>query len=254
MVAIYLPILTNLVIFALAGWVLSLATKNVTHVDSMWSLFFVLALVTAMSQTSIITERHIAIMIALFIWASRLSVYLTLRNWGQPEDIRYQNIRKNNAPGFNIKSIYIIFLFQALLASIIVLPLIGSLENSRAYNLIDKVGLGIVLFGVFFQSIADIQLRRFLRHNKNKGVLRTGLWKYSRHPNYFGEFLVWWGFYLVSLDGGPWFFIISPLLMTLLLLKISGVGLMEQTITNRRPGYNQYIQNTSSFIPWPPKN
>ena len=254
MVAIYLPILTNLVIFALAGWVLSLATKNVTHVDSMWSIFFVLAMATGMFQLSTITDKHAAIMIVLLIWASRLSIYLTLRNWGQPEDIRYQHIRENNSPGFHIKSLYIIFLLQALLAAIIVLPLISSLLNTQPYNSIDIIGLGIVLFGILFQTIADIQLKHFLSKDKDKGILDKGLWKYSRHPNYFGECLIWWGFYIASQGNGPWFTIVSPVLMTLLLLKVSGVGLMEQTITSRRPGYTEYIKKTSSFIPWPPKN
>ncbi|MDC1281760.1 DUF1295 domain-containing protein [Methylophilaceae bacterium] len=254
MISIYLPILTNLIIFALAGWVVSLATKNVTHVDSMWSIFFVLAMATGMFQLSTITDKHVAIMIVLLIWASRLSIYLTLRNWGQPEDIRYQHIRENNSPGFHIKSLYIIFLLQALLAAIIVLPLISSLLNTQPYNSIDIIGLGIVLFGILFQTIADIQLKHFLSKDKDKGILDKGLWKYSRHPNYFGECLIWWGFYITSQGSGPWFTILSPILMTVLLLKVSGVGLMEQTITSRRPGYTEYIKKTSSFIPWPPKN
>jgi len=254
MISIYLPILTNLIIFALAGWVVSLATKNVTHVDSMWSIFFVLAMATGMFQLSTITDKHLAIMIVLLIWASRLSIYLTLRNWGQPEDIRYQHIRENNSPGFHIKSLYIIFLLQALLAAIIVLPLISSLLNTQPYNSIDIIGLGIVLFGILFQTIADIQLKHFLSKDKDKGILDKGLWKYSRHPNYFGECLIWWGFYIASQGSGPWFTILSPILMTVLLLKVSGVGLMEQTITSRRPGYTEYIKKTSSFIPWPPKN
>ena len=137
--------------------------------------------------------------------------------------------------------------------SIISLPLIASLLDIRDYNLIDKIALAIILTGILIETFADLQLSKFLKTNTG-GVLNKGLWKYSRHPNYFGEFLIWWGFFIFSLGSGYWITILSPLLMTILLLKISGVSLMEQTITKRRPDYIKYIKKTSSFILWPPKN
>jgi steroid 5-alpha reductase family enzyme len=117
---------------------------------------------------------------------------------------------------------------------------------------LDKIGLFIVLFGITYETIADKQLKKFLSKKSNK-VMDQGLWHYSRHPNYFGEFLVWWGFYLISIGSGYWFTIISPILMSILLLKVSGAELLESTIVNRRPGYKSYIKNTSAFFPWPSK-
>ena len=250
---LYLTVLTNLLIFGVLGWVLSLFIKNVTHVDSMWSIFFVIALFTSINSIEFISDRHYALILILLLWAIRLFIHLTKRNWAKPEDIRYKNIRKNNEPNYSLKSLYIIFCLQAILASIIALPLLASVLDPRAYNIIDKIALAVILFGLLFESVADYQLSEFLKNNK-KGVLNQGLWKYSRHPNYFGEFLIWWGLFIFSLGSGFWFTFISPLLMTVLLLRISGVGLMEQTITKRRPSYIKYIKNTSSFIPWPPKN
>ena len=253
MTEIYIPVLIGLILFAILGWLVSLGTKNVTHVDSMWSLFFVIAMLITASQVPELTDRHIALMAALLLWSSRLCIFLTIRNWGQPEDVRYRNIRANNQPNFHLKSIYIIFLLQAFMAAIIALPLVAIMLDDRPYELQDKIALAAILFGLVFQTIADLQLRSFLRKDTNMGVLNTGLWKYTRHPNYFGEFLIWWGFFIAAVGSSSWLIIVSPILMTILLLKVSGVGLMEQTISSRRPGYTNYIKNTSSFIPWPPK-
>ena len=111
------------------------------------------------------------------------------------------------------------------------------------------------LAGFLVETIADNQLYHFKSNSDNRGkVLRSGLWKYSRHPNYFGECLVWWAFYLFALSVGAWWTIFSPLLMTLLLLKVSGVSLMEKDITERRPQYRDDVENTSAFIPWKPRN
>ena len=253
MLDIYFSILINLAIFALLGWMLSLKIKNVTHVDSMWSIFFVIAILTTVNTIEYLTVRHEALIIMLLLWAIRLCGFLTKRNWGKTEDVRYQNIRKNNEPLFKYKSLYLIFGFQAILASIISLPLVASLLDLRDYNLIDKIALAVIMTGLLIEILADLQLSKFLKTNTD-GVLNKGLWKYSRHPNYFGEFLIWWGFFIFSLGSGYWIAILSPVLMTILLLKISGVTLMEQTITKRRPGYIEYIQKTSSFILWPPKD
>ncbi|MAS00401.1 MAG: hypothetical protein CMH24_03455 [Nitrosomonadales bacterium] len=253
MIDIYLITLTNLIIFATFGWILSLKTNNVTHVDSMWSIFFIIAIITSVSSIEALSYRHEALILIVFLWATRLSAFLTKRNWGKKEDIRYQNIRKNNQPHFKYKSLYLIFYFQAILASIIALPLIASISDPRAYSFIDKVALAIIIFGLLIEIIADFQLSKFLKKD-TFGVMDKGLWRYSRHPNYFGEFVVWWGFFIFSFGSGSWVTIFSPILMTILLLKISGVGLMEQTISKRRPDYEKYIKKTSSFILWPPKN
>ena len=254
---IYLYSLASISLFAFAGWLLSLLRKNVTHVDSMWSLFFVIAAVTTATFVLFVypvPERLILVLTCVTIWALRLFIYLTWRNWGPHEDSRYVQIRTNNEPYFWLKSIYIIFGLQAVLAWVISVSLYAAIANGSPLNFVDYVGLALFLFGFVWETLADMQLSRFKAHPSNKGkVLNTGLWRYSRHPNYFGEFLIWWAFYLFALAGGAWWAIISPILMTLLLLKVSGVSLLESTIVERRPAYAEYIDKTNAFFPRAPK-
>lgn len=248
--SIYLYSLVAIGAFALIGWLVSLTRNNVTHVDSMWSLFFLLASFTSALYVFESTPRTSLVLILVSIWAIRLCAYLTWRNWGPHEDSRYAAIRKNNQPHFWLKSIYIVFGLQAVLAWVISLSLYGAIDSNTPINALDYIGLTLFLLGFFWEAIADWQLTRFKSKPENKGkVLDTGLWRYSRHPNYFGECCVWWGFYLIALAGGAWWAIISPVLMTLLLLKVSGVSLLEKDITERRPDYLAYIKTTNSFIP-----
>jgi steroid 5-alpha reductase family enzyme len=192
-------------------------------------------------------------MLALvLLWALRLTVYITVRNWGHDEDYRYQKIRANNQPHFGLKSLYIVFLLQGLLAWIGSLPLLAAATGTRPWNLLDSLGVAVVLFGVLFEGIGDWQLARFKRNADNRGkVMDGGLWRYTRHPNYFGECCVWWGFYLLALGAGGWWALPSPLLITFLLLKVSGVAMLERDIGQRRPEYRQYVEQTNAFIPGP---
>lgn len=252
---IYLYCLATISMFAFIGWLISLVRKNVTHVDSMWSLFFVIAAFTsAFFVNSTMPARPILVLACVCIWALRLFAYLTWRNWGPHEDSRYVAIRNNNQPHFWLKSLYIIFGLQAVLAWIISLSLYAAITRTTPLNWLDYLGLALFVFGFVWETLADMQLSRFKANVNNKSkVLNTGLWRYSRHPNYFGEACVWWAFYLFALAGGAWWAIISPVLMTLLLLKVSGVSLLESTITERRPAYADYIRNTNAFLPWLPK-
>ena len=251
---IYLEGLYAILMFGLTGWIASLYRHNVTHVDSMWSLFFVVAGITYASQAEVLSTRAIIMLSLLLLWALRLCTYLTWRNWGPHEDHRYAKIRRNNSPNFPFKSIYIVFGFQALLAWIISLPILGATSSAASINTLDIVGFAVVLFGLAFEITADWQLMIFKRAPANNDkVLRSGLWRYSRHPNYFGECMVWWGLYLVALAGGAWWAIPSALLMTLLLLKVSGVALLEKDIAERRPEYIDYIHSTNAFIPGNPR-
>ena len=248
--SIYLLSLYAIGLFALLGWLFSLVRNNVTHVDSMWSLFFALAAYTTAMLMTELSSRALLILALVTIWALRLCVYLTWRNWGPYEDHRYAEIRQNNQPYFWLKSIYIVFGLQAVLAAIISTSLFGAISSSIKINWLDYIGAAMVVFGFIWETVADWQLSQFKAIASNKGkVLTTGLWRYSRHPNYFGECCVWWGFYLFALAGGAWWAIISPILMTLLLLKVSGVSLLESTIVDRRPAYADYIKKTNAFIP-----
>lgn len=251
---IYTAGLTAIGMFAFTGWLISLARDNVTHVDSMWSLFIGMAAYTYALFFFDLTPRCTLVLWLVTFWAVRLSAYLTWRNWSPHEDHRYAEIRKNNEPHFWLKSLYIVFALQAALAWIVSMPLFGAIESKTALNHWDYLGAIIVIIGFLWESIADWQLTVFKNNPENRDqVLDSGLWRFSRHPNYFGECCVWWGFYLIAYAGGAWWSVISPILMTLLLLKVSGVTLLEKDIGDRRPGYTEYIRRTNAFIPGYPK-
>lgn len=251
---IYIDCLLAISAFGLLGWLVSLARNNVTHVDSMWSLFFCLTAYTTVLLIAGLSARAEIVIALVTIWALRLCIYLTRRNWGPHEDHRYAKIRKNNEPHFWLKSIYIIFGLQVLLAWVISVSLYAAIDSNVPIKPLDYFAIALFVFGFIWEILADKQLSKFKTNAKNKEkVLNTGVWRYSRHPNYFGECCIWWSFYLFSLATGAWWTIISPLLMTLLLLKVSGVSLLEKTIVNRRPAYAEYMRNTNAFIPGLPK-
>jgi steroid 5-alpha reductase family enzyme len=252
---IYFKALIAMSLLGLLGWIISVVRRNVTLVDSLWSLFLLLASHVYFAQAQSSSARASIILILITVWALRLSLYLTWRNWGPHEDHRYQAIRRNNEPHFWVKSLYIVFGLQVLLAWVISLPLLAGILTPSPLRLLDYLGIALFTFGFVWQVLADGQLVQFKRNpdNKNK-VLRTGVWRYSRHPNYFGECCIWWAMYTMALSAGAWWSIVSPILMTLLLLKVSGVSLLEKDIAERRPQYLDYIQDTNAFIPGRPVN
>ena len=236
--------------FAVLGWLVSLIKRDVSIVDSMWSVMFLIALLCYTIVEDLPGPRTGIVLILVSLWALRLAVHITWRNWGEDEDYRYQNIRKRNSPNFQFKSLYIVFGLQAVLAWIISLPLLAAISGDNPLGPLDALGAALWLTGFIFESVGDFQLARFRKKSKNKAkVLDTGLWKLTRHPNYFGDFCVWWGLYLFALSAGAWWSIISPLLMTILLMRVSGVALLEKDITNRRPEYAEYIARTNAFFP-----
>jgi len=244
----------SLLLAAAFFWLISLVRNDVSIVDSLWSLMFLLVALVYGSMDGNSGPRELLILVLVAVWALRLSVYITWRNHGQPEDYRYQEIRANNEPGFRYKSFYIVFALQAVLAWVISLPLAGAISGQTAIGFLDYAGCILIVVGVFFEAVGDMQLSRFRRDPDNAGkVLDKGLWRYTRHPNYFGNFTLWWGFYLIALSAGAWWSVISPLLMTFLLLKVSGVALLERDISGRRPQYQQYIRRTNAFFPGMPR-
>jgi steroid 5-alpha reductase family enzyme len=164
-------------------------------------------------------------------------------------------MRRRHDPGFWLKSLYLVFALQAVLAWIISLPLFGAMHGDAPLGLLDYLGAAVFLFGLLWESLADFQLARFLRTRTSQdAVLDSGVWRYSRHPNYFGEFALWWGLWLLAVAGGAWWTIISPLLLSFLLLKVSGVAMLEKDIAERRPAYRDYIRKTSAFFPRLPRD
>ena len=235
-----------------ASWLVSVVKKDVSFVDSLWSLFFLAAAMIFALDAQPISLRGKLVLVLVVIWSLRLSIYITARNWGVPEDYRYQSIRANNEPGFTFKSLYIVFGLQGVLAWIVALPLLPAISSRSALHWLDLVAALLWVVGFVFEAGGDYQLSRFKARQGSKGrVLNTGLWRYTRHPNYFGDFCIWWSFFLFALASGGWWSIASPLLMSLLLLKVSGVAMLEKTISERRPEYAEYVRRTNAFFPGP---
>jgi len=248
----YLSVLVVLLLASVAGWLFSVVRQNVTIVDSLWALFFLLAALTTATLTPQPGPRATLIIVLVAIWAARLSGYLTWRNWGKPEDHRYQGIRRRNEPGFTFKSLYLVFALQAVLAWIIAAPLAAGISSPAPFGLFDAAGITLWVSGFLFETIGDWQLARFKANPENKGkVMDHGLWRYTRHPNYFGEACLWWGYWLIAASAGGWWTVFAPLLMSVLLLKVSGVALLEKDIGERRPAYRDYIARTNAFFPGP---
>ena len=244
------------VVLALAAiaWVVSVIRRDVSIVDSLWSPMILLCVAVYLAASGDSGPVSLLVLALVAAWAVRLAVYITVRNHGEPEDRRYQDIRNNNQPHFWFKSLYIVFLLQGFLAWVVSLSAVAAVAGQASPGPLVYAGVALWLAGMFFEVAGDWQLARFKRSASNAGeVLDTGLWRYTRHPNYFGEALLWWGIYLIALSAGAWWSIIAPLLMTFLLLKVSGVSLLEKDIGDRRPEYRDYISRTNAFFPGPPR-
>lgn len=239
---------------SVAFWLLSLAKRDVSIVDSLWPLMFLAGVGVYALAASSTGPRTALVVVLTALWALRLCAHITWRNWGEGEDRRYQAIRQRNEPGFAFKSLYLVFLLQVVLAWLVSLPLLGAANSSAALGLLDYLGAALWVAGFYFEAVGDWQLARFKRDPANRGrVMEQGLWRYTRHPNYFGDFCVWWGFFLIALGAGAWWSVIGPAIMTVLLMKVSGVTLLESDIAERRPEYKRYIQRTNAFFPGKPQ-
>jgi steroid 5-alpha reductase family enzyme len=241
-------------LLALGFWIFSLIRDDVSIVDSLWSIMFLVLLAAYLVFTEQVGPRKWLLLALVSVWAVRLSAYISLRNHGKPEDHRYQAIRKNNEPNFGLKSLYIVFGLQAALAGIIAIPLLTAVSGMQTLGVLDMLGVLLWITGMFFEVVGDAQLARFRAEPSSDGaVLDHGLWRYTRHPNYFGEFTLWWGYYCFAVAAGGWWTIFAPLLMSVLLLRVSGVTLLESDIGDRRPGYAHYVNRTNAFFPGPPR-
>ena len=237
-----------------ALWVLSLVLKNSSIVDIFWGTGFVIINLAAYLFSQHSTQQALATIIVT-LWGLRLSIYIFLRNHGKPEDFRYAQWRREQGSQWWWISFFKVFLLQGILMLIIASPLLAvqTVANISSLVVINVIGFAVWAIGFFFEAVSDYQLARFKSDFQHQGKLLTsGLWRYSRHPNYFGDTMQWWGFYLLAAGSGYWWTIFSPVIMTLLLLRVSGVTLLEKTMKTR-PGYEEYIRTTNAFIPWIPK-
>lgn len=256
----------GILIFAGVLWLISLRINDVSIVDSAWSLFQLIAALIYFacmpaSAGEIINLRATLVLALIIIWSLRLTIYITWRNWGHPEDYRYREIRERNQPHFAWKSAYLVFGLQAVLAWLLSFPTLTAMTYLSAltpvnpFTPLDIAGALLFCTGFLFESIGDWQLAQFKKSPANTGkVMTTGLWRFTRHPNYFGEFCMAWGMYVIAAAAGGWWTIFAPLLISFLLLKISGVALMEKSIGERRPGYREYMLNTNAFFPGLPRS
>lgn len=248
----WLP-LSAMMLLAVVVWAFSVKLRDVSIVDSLWSIFFIVfTLLFAWRIRSDATAAYVLIALIL-LWGLRLSIYITVRNHGKGEDRRYQAIRARNQPNFEFKSLYLIFLLQMVLATVIVLPVVPILNGAQDANLLTYAGFAIAAFGALFETIADAQMARYkATRTAQDTVMNRGLWRYSRHPNYFGEATFWWGLWIASASmGGAWT-LFSPLLMTWLLTRVSGVPLLEADLQQRSPAYREYLLTTPRFVPGRP--
>lgn len=254
-------LLTNagcILLLATLLWGYSVIRRDVSIIDPWWSVFFLMVTVRTGWHTGLSPGKWL-LMLCVALWSLRLATHLGWRCWkSQAEDPRYQAFRKRfGAHRYWWISFFQVFLLQGTLAFLITMPL----QVASAASLPDPITpldlIGCSLFGIGFlcEAVADAQLARHRRHEATRGtVLQTGLWRYSRHPNYFGEALLHWGLWLMC-AGTPLGLacVFAPILLTILLLRVSGVSMLEPLLKRTKPGYDAYIRNTSAFIPWKPR-
>ncbi len=247
-------------IAALSGltWFASLVRRDASLVDRLWPVFFMAAAATMFVQARGDGPRPVIALALVVAWGARLCAYLTRRNWGHGEDRRYQALRRQHQPHFGLKSLYLVFALQAALAWLVSWPVAVAIAGTQApLGALDVAGIALAAFGILYEAIADAQMARFRSDPAQQGkVMDHGLWRTSRHPNYFGECCVWWGLFALALGAAgreAAFTVVSPLVMTGLLLKVSGVALLEKDIGERRPAYRDYIARTPAFIPGRPR-
>jgi len=255
MFPIFLPSIVLIFVYFASFFVIAQFIKNNSIVDIGWGLGFILVTLSSFFFSEVITARSILVSLMVITWGSRLSYYILKRNWAKPEDFRYAKWRREWGKWLFIRGFFQIFMLQGLFLLIISSPVIFiNHSQQQGLQLLDYLGIIIWITGFLFESVGDYQLAQFIKKPENKGkIMKYGLWKYTRHPNYFGEATMWWGIYVIalSLPNGFWF-IISPLTITLLLLFVSGVPMLEKKFADN-PKFQEYTRETSKFFPWFPK-
>lgn len=237
-------------------WLVSRRLDDVSIVDPVWPALFLAAHGVYLAlQPGDVSERGLWVAGLVALWTLRLGGYLTWRKLEEPgEDRRYAAMRKGRGPRFRTSSLWVVFWLQAAMAWFVSLPLMASAVSATPLGALDVAAGLLFAVGFFFEAVSDLQLARFKGDPANRGkVLSSGLWRYSRHPNYFGNACMWWAFYLFALAGDGWWSLPGPVFMTFLLLKVSGVVLLEKDIGERRPEYADYVRRTSAFVPLPPR-
>ncbi len=246
-------LLSLLVVGALL-WLLSLRLHDSSIVDTFWGPFFLVqAIVYALTTPDRGWEpREMLLLVLVAIWSTRLATHISGRNAGTGEDYRYREMRKAAGASWWWRSYLRVFALQGVLAWIVGIPLYAVMSGGpAAWTLLDVAGVVLWIIGFVYEALGDYQLSAFIRDPANKGkTMRFGLWSTTRHPNYFGDAAQWWAFWLVAVAAGGWWSFFGPVVMTILLVRVSGMGMLEQTIAKRREGYDDYMRTTPAFIPF----
>jgi steroid 5-alpha reductase family enzyme len=245
-----------LVVFMTLGWLVSLARKDASVVDPIWGMGFIAAAASYFFLLGGYSGRNVLVLAMVCAWGLRLAVYLIWRNRGRGEDPRYRAMRAKRPSIFWWYSYFQVFLLQALLLWLVAAPIAAAMagNSSSGFAALEFIGAAVWLFGFSWEVAGDTQLALFKRDPANKGkVMQTGAWRYTRHPNYFGEAVLWWGIWLVAAAAGGYWSVYGPAIITFMLLRVSGVTLLEKGLGESKPGYTEYVERTSPFIPWPPR-
>jgi len=232
-------------------WLISLAIKDSSIVDVFWGTGFVITFWVSYATSGLPRPFSVNLLGALVsLWGLRLSIHIGSRNIGHGEDFRYANWRKESGKNWWSFSFIKVFLLQGLIMWIVAAPLIATQFAPKSFGILTIFGALVWLIGFIFEAGGDWQLAHFKADHANKGeLLTTGLWGLTRHPNYFGDAVQWWGFWIFALAAGGWWTVFSPIIMTFLLRKISGVAMLEKTLINTKPGYAKYLENIPAFLP-----
>ena len=235
-------------------FVLSLIQKRNDVADVAWGLGFVLLAWTSFFLGQVEGIRGVLVGLLISIWGIRLAWHIHARNKGRAEDYRYAEWRNAWGKWFYVRSYLQVYLLQGILLFLIILPVLCiNTSISTGLHYLDIVGVAVWLSGFMFESLGDAQLAQFIKDPANKGkLMQSGLWRYTRHPNYFGEVTQWWGIWLIAISAtNSWFSIIGPLTITVLILKVSGIPMLEKKMAEH-PEFAQYKKRTSIFFPAPP--
>lgn len=240
--------------FMLAMWVISLVIGDVSIVDIGWGAGFVIVAWATAAAAGTWSTVAVMLVAATTVWGLRLALYLAWRNLGHGEDRRYARMRERRGPAFRWQSLYVVFGLQGAIMWIVSLPQQATADATADPGVLSWAGIVVWVVGVAWETTADVQLARFKADPANRGtVLDRGVWRWSRHPNYFGDAVAWWGMYLVAASAGGWWTVVSPVVMTFLLMRVSGVTLLERDLTRTKPAYEAYVASTNAFVPGPKK-
>lgn len=243
----------GILVYFTVFFIIGTTLKNNGIVDIGWGIGFVLISTWQWMKNGAVVDSRMIILILVAIWGMRLFYHIFRRNINKPEDFRYAKWRKEWGKNVVIRSLFQVYYLQALFMMIIIYPVVWTIVNGDAsFDFLFIIGVMVWFFGYLFESIGDMQLRAFKSNIKNKGkIMQSGLWKYTRHPNYFGEATMWWGIFIISASQGMGIYgIFSPVAITLLLLFVSGVPLLERKYKDRED-YRLYSEKTNKFIPGP---